>query len=309
MLQRSTIGGGTDRRTRRRFLKGATGAVASVAVLGMGGSARAGDLGGDDGDYTAPSSFPEVSTRGQFTDDGDLKDGYSKTEYETVGDWESGRGDDEELVVFVHGWSLDEADAKDAAYTCGVGLAENGYDEFTVGFTWDADQGEGLSWETGVDIATGNGPKLAQWVVDHVDGGGLPVRLVGHSLGARVVVEALASLQERGQENAVTSTTLLGGAIGETAVETDEAYGEAIEYATGAFDNFHKDDDLVLAIAYSVAEWAEAVGEEGIKNPWDAPENYTDHEVTWTVEDHNSYYEPGEGCMPDVVETFHYSTN
>ncbi|RKS83620.1 uncharacterized protein DUF726 [Haloarcula quadrata] len=305
MLQRSTSCDESDRRTRRSFLKVSTGIVTAAAGIGMGDSARAGDIGGDDGDYTAPPSFPEISTRDQFTDDGELKDEYSETEYETVGDWESSRGDDDQaIVVFVHGWSLDEADATDAAYTCEVGLDENEYEGFTVGFTWDADQGEGIGWETGVDIATQNGPKLTQWVIDHVDGGGLPVRLIGHSLGARVVVEALTSLKGRERDDAVTSATLLGGAIGETAVETDEAYGDAIEYAAASFDNFHKDDDLVLSLAFSAAKWAEAVGEEGIKNPSDAPGNYTDHEVTATVEDHNSYYEPGEGCMPAVVETF-----
>ncbi len=114
----------------------------------------------------------------------------------------------------------------------------------------------------------------------------------------------MASLHERGREDAVESVTLLGGAIGESVVEVNEAYGESIEYATTSFDNFHKDDDAVLGTAFSAAEWAEAVGETGVQSPDDAPENYTEHDVTETVADHNSYYEPGEGCLPTVVETF-----
>ncbi|WP_155119940.1 DUF726 domain-containing protein [Haloarcula rubripromontorii] len=305
MFQRSIQWSELDGQTRRSFLKASTGAVASVATLGASGSVRGGKYGGDDGEYTAPAGFPLVSTREQFTDNAKLKSEYTETEYETVGDWESSQGgDDSELVIFVHGWSLGETDARNAAYTCQIGLEKNEYDQFTVGFTWDADKGDGIGWNEGVAIAEQNGPKLAQWVIDHNDGGGLPVRIIGHSLGAKVAVEAMASLHERGREDAVTSVTLLGGAIGESVVEVDEAYGEPIEYATTSFNNFHKDDDAVLGIAFSAAEWTEAVGEKGVQSPEDAPENYTDYDVTTTVADHNSYYEPGEGCLPAVVETF-----
>ncbi|WP_228841785.1 DUF726 domain-containing protein [Haloarcula sp. CBA1127] len=305
MFQRSIQSSELDRQTRRSFLKASTGAVASVAALGASGAVRGGKFGGDDGEYTAPAEFPLVSTRDQFNDDGTLKSEYTETEYETIGDWDSSRAsDDTELVIFVHGWSLGETDARNAAYTCQIGLEENEYNQFNVGFTWDADKGDGIGWNEGVAIAKQNGPKLAQWVADHNDSGGLPVRLVGHSLGARVAVETVASLHERGREDAVKSVALLGGAIGESVVEVDEAYGESIEYATTSFDNFHKDDDAVLGTAFSAAEWTEAVGETGVQSPEDAPENYTEYDVTETVADHNSYYEPGEGCMPGVVETF-----
>lgn len=304
MFQRNIQSSELDRQTRRTFLRASAGAAASVAALGASGAVRGGKFGGDDGEYTAPAEFPLVSTREQFADDGELKSEYTETEYETVGDWESNRtSDDAELVIFVHGWSLGETDARNAAYTCQIGLEENEYDQFTVGFTWDADKGDGIGWNEGVAIAKQNGPKLAQWVVDHSDSGGLPVRVIGHSLGAQVAVETAASLHERGREDAVESISLLGGAIGESVVEVDEAYGESIEYATTSFDNFHKDDDAVLGTAFSAAEWAEAVGETGVQSPEDAPENYTEYDVTETVADHNSYYEPGEGCMPDVVET------
>ncbi|RLM97600.1 DUF726 domain-containing protein [Haloarcula sp. Atlit-7R] len=279
--------------------------MASMAALGTSGSVRGGKLGGDDGEYTAPAEFPLVSTREQFTDDGKLKAEYTETEYETVGDWQSNRtNDDTELVIFVHGWSLGETDARDAAYTCQIGLEANEYDQFTVGFTWDADMGDGIGWSEGVAIAEQNGPKLAQWVVDHNDSGGLPVRILGHSLGAKVAVETMASLHEREREDAVESIALLGGAIGDSVVEVDETYGESIKYATASFDNFHKDDDVVLGTAFSAAEWTEAVGEKGVQSPEDAPGNYADYDVTAAVADHNSYYEPGEGCLPAVVETF-----
>ncbi len=141
MFQRSIQSSELGRQTRRSFLKASTGAVASVAALGTSGAVRGGKFGGDDGEYTAPAEFPLVSTRDQFTDDAELKSEYTETEYETVGDWESTRAsDDTELVIFVHGWSLGETDARNAAYTCQIGLEENEYDQFTVGFTWDADK-------------------------------------------------------------------------------------------------------------------------------------------------------------------------
>lgn len=96
--------------------------------------------------------------------------------------------------------------------------------EFVVGFTWDSDKGGGVDsgWNEAVGIARQNGPKLAQWIADHNDRGGAPVRIIGHSLGARVTAEALSNLRARGRFNAVESVTLLGGAIDDQEVETDD---------------------------------------------------------------------------------------
>lgn len=59
--------------------------------------------------------------------------------------------------------------------------------------------------------------------------------------------------------------------------------------------------DGVLRWIYSTAEFDDAVGQAGCEGP--EPANYADHEVAH-VPDHVSYYEPGEGCMAQVVDAF-----
>lgn len=302
---------GTARSSRRSVLRTAAGAGA--ALLGGAtatGTASAGDLGGDNGDYPTPEGVPVITTRGQFDDDGDMVAGVTPTEYAGGGDWaewDRTAPGGEEIVVVVHGWNIEEPGGKDVANTTRIALRNSGYDQFVVGYTWDSDEGDGLidqGWNEGVEIARKNGPKLAQWIADWNDNGGRPIRVIGHSLGARVVVEALTDLRARGRWNALRSVTLLGGAIDDQEVETDEPYGDDIEYATRRCDNFYKTDDAVLDWAYGAIEFDTAVGEEGVQDASDSPGNYAEADVTDQVADHNSYYQPAEGCIPTVVETF-----
>lgn len=311
--------------TRRHFLKTASGIGATATVFGTtaAGSDEISIIGDAN---TPPKDYPMVSTRDHFDRNGNLNPGYSPTEYEKVGNWQKYRdGSDSEVIVFIHGWTVDEPWALE--YTCGCAKAfeQNNYDEFVVGFSWDADYGDSLSaagldtfdgefattfwgidlrWEESVIIAKKNGKKLAEWITDHLDGGGDPVRLVGHSLGVQVLVSALSDLQERGRKDAVESATFLGGAIDEESVEIDETYGQSIENVAKRCDNFLKWDDQKLGLMYRISEMDGAVGQFGIDNPFDAPQNYSDVNVTDQVTDHDSYPLPDDGCIPQVVETF-----
>lgn len=112
---------------------------------------------------------------------------------------------------------------------------------------------------------------------------------------------ALEELDHQGATGVVDWAGLLGGAADDDAVAEDGRYGASIAAAAGRFRNFWKDDDDVLQWAYSSAEWDSAVGEEGVEGT--PVDNYQDVDVTY-VPDHRSYYVPGDGCIPDVVETF-----
>jgi esterase/lipase superfamily enzyme len=298
----STINEGTATVDRRTFLRGAT--LMTTTFAGVGAFSEAAVAGGSDGSYEAPADYPLVTTRDHFDDDGDFTSGHTRYDYDGAGDWAKyTEASHDEVIVFVHGWNTDDADDGDidAAYTCELALENNSKYETNVGFSWDSEKG---GWYTGKEIATKNGPKLANWIASHNDRGGDPVRLIAHSLGARVVCEALETLSAWDRSNAVASVSLLGGAVDDQAVATEYEYGSDIEYATYSFSNYYKTDDDVLNWAYSTAEFDTAVGEEGIQDSTTSPYNYQELDVTGTVPDHGSYYEPDDGCMPAVVEGF-----
>lgn len=295
-----TGSGQAPRTDRRGFLRGASAAVVgAVGLTALPGSVAATD---------APADYPRISTRDHFDDDAELINGETAESYDREGDW-SALGDDT-LALFVHGWRASESDALDGAYEAQQALEENGYDGDVAAYSWDADEGDSidLGWTDAKEIAERNGQKLANAVTDWNDDEGTDVRLIAHSLGARVTVATMESLEaDFDAEDAITSATLLGGAIEEDdpsldAGWWDEEYGDHIEFACEQFDNFYNDDDPVLEYVYETREFEDAVGEKGIDGP--APDNYTDFDVTDTVDGHGDYYKRDVGCMDQVVDAF-----
>jgi len=276
---------------RRQFLRGA-----GVAATGLLATTAAGSA-------AASETFPRVSTRGHYdiTWYGSVyrKDGISKWEYDTKG---SIPGVDtaapDELLVHVHGWRNESNEAVEGFRDAREAYRANGYDHPVVGYTWDSDT-DLFDWWDATEIAEANGLKLARFVYDYRnENPDTRVRLVCHSLGARVLLRAVEVLSGSGVTDYVDSITLLGGAADNDAVATDGRYGPDIANAVGQADNFWKDEDDVLNWAYTTAEFDSAVGEEGCEGT--QPANYEDHNVDY-VPDHFSYDQPGEGCIGDVV--------
>jgi pimeloyl-ACP methyl ester carboxylesterase len=292
--------GGTDTPPsigRRSALRGAVATLSLAGVAGLGRRVAAG--GGDDGDYEAPDDYPLISTRGHFDDDGNYTSDATKYNYYGEGDWarytESWH---DEVIVFVHGYDVTTDDDQDIniPYTAELAFEENDTYETNVGYSWDSD----TDWGTAVHIAKKNGRKLASWVADHNDRGGDPVRVVGHSLGAQVVVSAVSQLAAWDRSNAIKECVLLGAAIGDRSVALEGDYGYDVQESVYSFSNYYKTDDDVLDTWYTMATWDTALGEEGIQDGTSPPYNYREGDVSY-VPDHGSYYEPYEGCIPDVV--------
>ncbi len=293
----STGGADADRGpllTRRRLLLGGAG------LVGVGGSGAfyvSRELDGDFGGYTAPDGFPTITTRGTFDDDGDRIDDRDTEPPDRDGEW-STPDDSDSLFVFVHGFDTGNDGARDQAYTSQLGLEEAAESSPVVGFSWDADR----SWGTAKSIADENGRLLADWLVDRAATVDQSIHLLGYSLGARVSCEAVRTLVDDGHTDVIESVSLLGGAIPRDSVELAGRYGEALE-TVSVVGNFYSRNDRVLSWVYRVADRTRAVGHDGIREPANAPESYHDVDVTALVDDHYSYFQPEEGCLPRVVET------
>jgi len=277
--------------TRRRVLMGVGGAVG----LAGGGALYVGsELDGDFGGYTAPDSFPTVTTRGRIDLEWTDTDS-TEAVIQTEGSWAF--GDAEELFVFVHGFDTDDDTARDQAYATAVGL-DLLRPAAVVAYSWDSD----VDWGEAKRMADRNAVLLADWLIEWADTDGRPVHLLGYSLGARVTCETLFVLTTVGRGDAVASASLLGGAVPHDSIERDTRYGEAIETLDVPVTNFHNGDDRVLGWIYRLSDRTHAVGETGLRNPDAAPAGYTDVDVTGSVPDHYSYFQPDEGCLPQIVE-------
>ncbi len=287
--------------SRRTILRGT--ATAAVGLAGVAGTAAGFE--GDDGNITGPADFPRATTRGHFDIHwwyGDqLTDGHTATDYSTVGDIPGyGSSNPEEVMISVHGWLVEKDAAPDHFQTVKTSLRNNGYDHPVIGFSYDSDTSLD-NWWPATDIAERNGAKLANFITDYRARTGARVRLIGHSLGGRVVPATIKALNSWGYSDYVESATLLGAAADNDAVAVDGEYGDDIATVVGSLDNFWKSGDNVLNWAYSTGEFDSAVGEEGCEGT--PPANYTDHNVDY-VPDHFSYHEPGDGCMAEVVAQF-----
>jgi len=258
-----------------------------AALAGGGGLYVTRALDGDFGDETAPDDHPTISTRGRV--DPDSTDASPAIE----GTWD----DSDELFVFVHGFDTDDQAARDQAYTTQVGLAEL-RPAPVVAYSWDSD----VDWGPAKDLADANARALADWLVEWDSEDGRPVHLIGYSLGARVCCETLGVLVDRQASDVVASVSLLGGAVPHDSVEMSGRYGEAIETAEAPVSNFHSRNDRVLGWVYRLSDRTRAVGYDGIREPAAAADGYRDVDVTERVADHFSYFQPGEGCLSELVD-------
>jgi hypothetical protein len=283
---------------RRRFLATTGATLAGTAVIGSSTAAA----------QTVP---PYVSTRGQYDDDGDLKSGYTATEYDTVGDIPgfsaSTTGD---LTVMIHGWSKNsdtpEQDARDRFADTKYYLEDAGYTGDVIGYSWDNDAGGGVDygWYEAQDVAQSNGLKLAQFAYDWKQATGGTIRFTSHSLGAQVLFSALRNLDASTLWNdagyQIRTVHPFGAATDNevpTLEDSDTYY--AISNQTAQAHNYHNEADDVLQWIYNTFEFDQALGETGIESGNTAPSNYYDHDRTDSVgDDHGTYL---EHIAPELV--------
>jgi pimeloyl-ACP methyl ester carboxylesterase len=210
----------------------------------------------------------------------------------------------DEVAIFIHGWGQNETEAKERFDRVKMSLEKNTYTNISlVGFSWDSD----TEWMAAKFIAKWNGPKLADFIV-HLkndcknSGEDVKVRLIGHSLGARVILSALDSLHKNATWNdnnfKIASVDLMGAAVDDEEVTTNPKdilndktnwgspksdYGQAIEEEVNNFYNLFSTKDNVLEPnpetffpIYPLFEGDLALGQSGHQKGIALPKNYND---------------------------------
>ena len=270
------------------------------------------------------ADLPVISTRDHY----DQADGTPKsnsTFYDVVDYRNKISSCSPEIVIYVHGaWVGNNSLEKPAEVFDRVGLSLNhsGYEYTLIGYSWDSDtqiDKDGHGWNIAKLISKHNGKNLANFITNYKnDCPNSEVRILAHSLGSRVVVEAIrnldGNLQWNHQQQKLLSVDLLGAAIDDEEVSTNpndrnddkyqpradaydptikSIYGDAIERQVIQFHNWYNPEDDVLEpepdcisigffcqpIYYPKYEGDLALGSNGSQSTITRPINYNETNI------------------------------
>jgi hypothetical protein len=286
---------------RRSFLKRTAGSVVGLTTLASTAS--------------ADESIPQVSTRGHFDVDWKWEmsrnEAYTPREYETNGTIPGYHTEErpDELIVFVHGWvKLGEVAPRFERQRAELRAA--GVDSPIINYTWDSDRGKEYIpiadnpwWPAGA-VADRNGPKLASFIEDYARRSPeTTIRVIGSSLGGRLVPAGIAALEERTSNVVVDTVTLFGAAVPLEDVAADGTYGPGLAENAASVHNYHKTNDKLLTVGRVLEPDPDRmVGKYGL--PADRqPAGYTDHKVNY-VRSHGDYWKVEHGCVDAAVEAW-----
>lgn len=216
-----------------------------------------------------------------------------------------------DIVVFVPGWLnddvIDAIDINGATLAAALeeGLADEGYQGHVAVAMWDST----TLWSLAKWRADAAGSTLSTWIEDSADQYD-SITLIGHSLGARVALQALSELSEA----SVESVALLGGAVDPDTV-CDEYYDGIEQSVVYDVYNYHTGDDGTVCSLYAIREFTEAIGCSGkacgggwFSSGGSAPANYEEVDLTGEVDGHCGYLKPnsmdfsGRNCLDDIVD-------
>ena len=263
------------------------------------------------------STTPLVSTRDHFSlNTGKLLPGHDSTDYDPSANIPGFNGQCKgEAAIYVHGvWTAAHfpsfpyfEDAIEIFDRARMSLANLNYKIPLIGFSWDSDTPIlPPGWETAKIIAKKNGPKLAEFIYDLKEKcPNTAIRLIAHSMGARVVLSSLDSLTNNLNWNnnnyTIASVHLMGAAVDDEEVSKNSndivndptndnrikaAYGNGIEKEAVRFYNLYNPEDDVLEgdvecllfscqpIYYPKNEHDLALGQSGAQSGISIPKNY-----------------------------------
>ncbi len=234
--------------------------------------------------------LPIISTRNHFNlETGQLNLSRNKEDYDSY-DVPGLNGnpcsDNNEIAVYIHGVWTRQISAKEQIDRTNLSLNANGYDIPVVGFNWDSNTAINPSgWDIAKSIAHQNGPKLAKFLLDFkTKCPNCKIRIIAHSLGAKVVESALIRLNnnetlKNNSAYSITSIHLIGAAINDRATSKNTQFGTAIDNIVYNFYNLYNPKDNLLQGLYVKTENENPLGLLGLHKDEPFPSNYTERNV------------------------------
>ncbi len=206
----------------------------------------------------------------------------------------------DQITIFIHGFDTQRASARDYGWEVWRKLHDMGYPGDGISCIWAA--GDSWNdWPWAQTNAIDAGYALGNWLADigSVQNNGIEVNLVCHSLGAKVALHCLSTLQNRGLY--INTVHFLGGAVVDYLV--GQQYLDAVVYGCNWLHNWHSTHDDVLGTTFRRAEgYSWPVGWRGIASGT-VPENWTDHDHAFEITQHCQYMDYNAGVVNDLYYT------
>lgn len=204
-------------------------------------------------------------------------------------------------LIWIHGYNATLNDALLRFNAVEQQYKQAGGKCMMFGFAWNGDSGvANFSGAREAAIYTANG-SFSKFIRDiKKKYPSMRIHIGTHSLGALVALEALANGKG---VNGIGNVVLVNPAVDNEVLETGEKYGYASSFAKLIHVAYSEEDD-VLEFAYSMFSFDNALGETGIENPNNVPDNVTQKDYTKDFDDrHSAVYGPSFEENEDSTST------
>ena len=209
--------------------------------------------------------FPKISTRGYY----DLKTGktikntsydiYPKTTFHKI-------LRKSEIVIMIHGLRNDKSGALAKYVIAEKRLKSLNYQHDVVGYSYDSNTA-GVQYRStalsalkvGVLIAKKNGKNLSKFITDvKSENPSIKIRLMGHSLGAQVILSTIQSLAKNSKNKGIVeSVHLFGASIPANSMKPLIHGNEFQKIVNKKIVNYYSPYDDVLKAAHD-EKWVES---------------------------------------------------
>ena len=226
-----------------------------------------------------------------------------------------------QMAIYIHGVWVGEnslENPNEVFDRLKLSLQHDGYQFPLVGYSWNSDTDiSSHGWNIAKHIAAKNGEILGMFVTDYkLQCPQTELRLIAHSLGSRVVLEALHYLDKNTIWNHnkfnLSSVHLVGSAVDNEEISVNPSdrnddnlfpqaldydpsvkstYGVAIKNQVGKFYNLFNEDDNALEVRgdlnvyYPFFEADFALGNDGSDSFSNTPSNYAEYSVNMEIKD------------------------
>lgn len=191
------------------------------------------------------------------------------------------------VLLLVHGFNNTAEEALATYSEINKHLSTLGLYDTIIGYLWP-----GYNSRTEYFSAEKNAETLAARLRLHLSllaTFAIKVDLLAHSMGNRLVLEALESDSKHQKRKLINNFYSLAPAVNEDSIDKNQTYYHSTEQCKKMFV-FHSDHDEVLKVLYTIAEKSKALGAQGDMAPVLTPKNVQFIDCSDFVDGHSGYF-------------------